>query len=119
MTVHPLGYSDAAKTQVVQINGARCAEGDQITVTLDGDVAARVKRESQSRGASFRDTLNDLLKVAFVTVGNMPRRRTLKIKPVHRGCKPVLNYASIESLLAYGERAPAAVRRANGAGNSR
>jgi hypothetical protein len=72
------------------------------TVTLDDDVAARVKRESQSRGASFRDTLNDLLRVALLSAGNMPRR-TLKIKPVHMGYKPGLNYDSIESLLEYGE----------------
>jgi hypothetical protein len=72
------------------------------TVTLDDDVAARVKRESQSRGASFRDTLNDLLRVALLSAGNMPRR-TLKIKPAHMGYKPGLNYDSIESLLEYGE----------------
>lgn len=31
------------------------------TVTLDDDVAARVKRESQSRGALFKHTLNESL----------------------------------------------------------
>ncbi len=72
------------------------------TVTLDDDVAARVKHESQSRGASFRDTLNDLLRLALLTTGNTPRR-TLKIKPSHMGYKPGVNYDSIESLLAYGE----------------
>jgi hypothetical protein len=72
------------------------------TVTLDDDVAARVKRESRSRGASFRDTLNDLLRVALLSSANMPRR-TLKIKPVPMGYKPGLNYDSIESLLEYGE----------------
>ena len=73
------------------------------TVTLDDDVAARVKRESLSRGASFRQTLNDLLRMALLNAGNMPRLRTLKIKPVHMGYKPGLNHDSIESLLKYGE----------------
>jgi hypothetical protein len=72
------------------------------TVTLDDDVAARVKRESQSRGASFRDTLNDLLRSALLGVHNKPRR-TLRIKPTHMGHKPGLNYDNIESLLEYGE----------------
>jgi hypothetical protein len=45
------------------------------TVTLDDDVVARVKRESQSRGASFRDTLNDLLGTALLGIDNQPRRR--------------------------------------------
>jgi len=72
------------------------------TVTLDDDVAARVKRESQLRGISFSDTLNDLLKVALLSVENVPRR-TLKIKPAHMGYKPGLDHDSIESLLEYGE----------------
>ncbi|MGA2596562.1 MAG: hypothetical protein ABSH09_06160 [Bryobacteraceae bacterium] len=73
------------------------------TVTLDDDVVARVKLEAQSRGASFRDTLNDLLRTALLGVDNKRRRRTLKIKPTHMGHKPGLNYDSIESLLEYGE----------------
>ncbi len=73
------------------------------TVTLDDDVVASVKREAQSRGASFRDALNDLLRTALLSVDNGPRRRALKIKPTHMGHKPGLNYDSIESLLEYGE----------------
>ena len=73
------------------------------TVSLDDDVVARVKRESLSRGASFRDTLNDLLRAALLGVDNQPRRRALAIRPTHMGHKPGLNYDSIESLLEYGE----------------
>jgi hypothetical protein len=72
------------------------------TVTLDDDVMDRVKRESRSRGASFRDTLNDLLRTAL-NVEKQPRRRTLKINPVHMGYRTGLNYDDIESLLEYGE----------------
>jgi hypothetical protein len=72
------------------------------TVTLDDDVLERVKRESRSRGASFRDTLNDLLRTAL-SLQHQPRRRTLKIKPVPMGRRPGLNYDSIEALLGYGE----------------
>jgi len=73
------------------------------TVTLDDDVVARVKRESQARGASFRDTLNDLLRVAMLGIDNSPRRRQLEIKPAHMGHRPGLNYDDVESLLEYGE----------------
>jgi hypothetical protein len=73
------------------------------TVTLDDDVVARVKRESQSRGASFRETLNDLLRGALLGVDNKPRQRTLSIEPAHMGYKPGLNYDNVESLLEYGE----------------
>ena len=73
------------------------------TVSLDDDVVARVKRESLSRGASFRDTLNDLLRAALLGTDYKPRRRALAILPTHMGHKPGLNYDSIESLLEYGE----------------
>jgi plasmid stability protein len=72
------------------------------TVTLDDDVVARVKRESLSRGASFRDTLNDLLRTALLGVNGKPRR-ALAIQPSHMGHKPGLDYDNIESLLEYGE----------------
>jgi hypothetical protein len=73
------------------------------TVTLDNDVIARVKGESQARGTSFRDTLNELLRTALLGLENKPQRRTLKIKPAHMGYNPGLNHDSIESLLEYGE----------------
>jgi hypothetical protein len=73
------------------------------TVTLDDDVVARVKRESRARGASFRDTLNDLLRAALVDTDSQPRRRALGIKATPMGHKPGLNYDDIESLIEYGE----------------
>ena len=73
------------------------------TVSLDDDVVARVKRESLSRGASFRDTLNDLLRAALLGIDYKPRRRALVIQPTHMGHKPGLNYDNIETLLEYGE----------------
>jgi hypothetical protein len=72
------------------------------TVTIDEDVLARVKRESQSRGSSFRDTLNDLLRTALLSADIKPRR-VLAITPVPMGHKPGLNYDDVESLLEYGE----------------
>jgi hypothetical protein len=73
------------------------------TITLDDDVLARVKRESLTRGAPFRDTLNDLLRLALLNTGGKPARRSIDIKPNHMGYRPGLNYDSIESLLEYGE----------------
>jgi hypothetical protein len=73
------------------------------TVTIDEDVLERIKRESRSRGATFRETLNDLLRAALLNLDSPPRRRTLKIKPVHMGYKAGLNHDDIESLLEYGE----------------
>jgi hypothetical protein len=72
------------------------------TVTLDDDLLERVKRESRARGATFRDTLNDLLRSALL---NHPsaRKRVFKVKPTHMGWRPELNYDDIEGLISYAE----------------
>ncbi len=73
------------------------------TVTLDDDVLERVKRESAARGISFRQTLNDLLREALLNAQEPPRRRRLRIEPMHMGYRPGLNYDCTESLLGYSE----------------
>lgn len=73
------------------------------TVTLDDDVLAKVKRESAARGASFRDTLNDLLRFALVNLKNKPKPHPLEIKPFPMGRREGLNYDDVESLLELGE----------------
>ncbi|HMF76567.1 MAG TPA: hypothetical protein VK604_12980 [Bryobacteraceae bacterium] len=73
------------------------------TVTLDEDVLERVKHESRLRGASFRGTLNDLLRTALLQQEKKPRRRLLRITPIHMGYRGGLNYDDVESLLEYGE----------------
>jgi hypothetical protein len=72
------------------------------TVTLDDDVVERLNRESRSRGASFRDTLNDLLRSALLRLETQ-RRRTLDIKPAPMGFQAGLNHDDVESLIASGE----------------
>ena len=73
------------------------------TVTLDEDVLDRVKQESRSRGASFRDTLNDLLRSALLANQSPPRRPKFKVRPTHMGLMPGLNYDDIEGLISYAE----------------
>jgi hypothetical protein len=73
------------------------------TITLDEDVLERVKAESRTRGASFRETLNDLLRLALVAQSAPPVRPAFRVRPRHMGYRPGLNYDDIESLLEYGE----------------
>lgn len=72
-------------------------------MTLDEDVLEKVKRESRARGASFRDTLNDLLRTALLKTDNKRRRSTFRVKPFHMGYRPELNYDDIEGLISYAE----------------
>ncbi|HEX4809043.1 MAG TPA: CopG family transcriptional regulator [Bryobacteraceae bacterium] len=73
------------------------------TVRLNDDVLERLKRESRLRGASFGDTLNDLLRAALLNVHTRPRPRSLIIKPTHMGYREGLNYDDVESLLEVSE----------------
>jgi hypothetical protein len=72
------------------------------TITLDEDVLERVKQESRSRGASFKTTLNDLLRVALAEKPKA-RRKPFKIRPTSMGYYPELNYDKVEALIEYGE----------------
>ena len=73
------------------------------TVTLDDDVAARVKRVSQDQGIPFRDALNEVLRVGLLGMDKPPVRRTLLIQPRPMGYRAGLQHDSVESLLEYGE----------------
>ncbi len=66
----------------------------------------RVKQESRERGQSFKQTLNDLLRLAVSVEKPFPPRKPFKIRPFHdMGTIPGLNYDKTSELLdyAYGE----------------
>lgn len=73
------------------------------TVTLDEDVLERVRQESRSRGASFRDTLNELLRLALATQTKTAARSTFRVKATPFGLRPGLSYDDVEGLIEYAE----------------
>jgi hypothetical protein len=73
------------------------------TVTLDDDVVERVKEESRRRAASFRDTVNDLLRMALTANQSPPVRPPFEVRAVAMGFRPGLNYDDIGGLLDYAE----------------
>ena len=77
--------------------------GIRTTVTLDEDVLARVKQESRSRGTSFRETINELLRSALLAGRTQPKRSGVRLRATHMGLRPNLNYDDVESLLEYAE----------------
>jgi len=73
-------------------------------VSLDEDVAERLKQESRERGDSFKDTLNNLLRFALSVEKTQAARKPFKVRPFHgTGIVPGLNYDKISELLDYGE----------------
>jgi hypothetical protein len=73
------------------------------TITLDDDVLEKLNHESSRRGASLRETVNDLLRYALIHRSTASAPPTLKIRPFPMGYKPGLNYDSVQELLDYGE----------------
>ena len=73
------------------------------TITLDEDVAERVKQASRARGIAFKEMLNDLLRLALSQLDTRPQPRSLTIEPVHMGFRPGLNYDDVALIVEYGE----------------
>lgn len=68
------------------------------TLTLDEDVAARVRREMRRSGMSFKETINTLLRRALNTAPKAPLA-PFKIKAHQMGERPGLPYDDIGGLL--------------------
>jgi len=73
------------------------------TVTLDDDVVERVKQESRARGASFRQTLNEVIRAGLLAPSARPKRRVFRAHATPMGYRPDLNHDKVESLIEYGE----------------
>lgn len=75
--------------------------GIRTTVTLDEDILERVKQESRSRGTSFKETLNELLRTILSGQQAQPIRRNFKVRPFETGFTQGLNYDDIEGLIEF------------------
>lgn len=70
--------------------------GIGMTVTLDEDVYERLQQESRSRGLSFQQTLNEVIRVGLRAE---TQKRSMKIEPFDRGAFPGLDYDNIGELI--------------------
>ena len=69
------------------------------TVTLEPDVAAKLKELAHRRRASFKDTLNDVLRKGLAgQVRGGPRKRFV-VKPHSGGFRPGIDPARLNQLL--------------------
>lgn len=59
------------------------------TVTLDADVAAKLKAEARERGISFKEALNSNLRRGLASRDAKPTR--FRVQPRPLGAKPGLN----------------------------
>ena len=74
------------------------------TVVLEDDVLERLQAESQLREASFRGTLNDVIRDGLAVAEQ--RRQgsaSFRVTPREMGLKPGLSYDSVSALIELGE----------------
>jgi hypothetical protein len=69
------------------------------TLTLDEDVAAKLKAEMRRSGRSFRDIVNDTLRHGLVEKRIATRRRPFKVEARDLGLRPGLSLDNVGELL--------------------
>ena len=73
------------------------------TVTLDDDVAARLKEESMVRAVPFGKLLNEAVRSGLLAMNAKPPRRKYVIDPLDLGCYPGIDYNNIGGLIELAE----------------
>jgi plasmid stability protein len=61
------------------------------TLTLDDDVAAKLKAEMRKSGKSFKETVNEILRMGLLKAPVQPKKR-FKVRAKDMGLKPGYSY---------------------------
>ena len=69
------------------------------TITLDDDVAAKLKKKVQKTGISFKDAVNEMLRAGLLFSEKAAKQKPFKVNARPLGMRPGLNYDSISELL--------------------
>ncbi len=69
------------------------------TLTLDDDIAKLLEQEQRRSGASFKATVNRLLRRGLTAVERNAERPPFVVTPLFMGVRPEQNYDNIEALL--------------------
>jgi hypothetical protein len=72
------------------------------TLTLDEDVAAKLHAEMRRSGKSFKETLNEFLRIGLQTTRATRSSSRFKVEPKPLGTLPGLNYDCTSQLLEEG-----------------
>jgi len=77
----------------------RYHQGVRTTLTLDDDVSAQLKLEMRRSGKSFRETVNEFLRLGLHARQEMKATRRFVVRPKPLGPPSGLSYDNIEELL--------------------
>jgi hypothetical protein len=65
--------------------------GTRTTITLDPDVFAKLQAEMRKTGKSFKETVNEAIRVGLLSGRKKPAEKPFKIKARDMGLKPGYN----------------------------
>lgn len=69
------------------------------TLTLDKDVAAKLRTEMRRSGRSFKEVVNDLLRLALNTRRESKPAKPFRVQTRHLGQRPGFNLDKISELI--------------------
>jgi len=69
------------------------------TLTLDDDVSAKLRAEMRRSGRSFKQTVNDFLRLGLHARRESKGRKPFQVKARDLGVRPGLNYDCVSELL--------------------
>jgi hypothetical protein len=69
------------------------------TLTIDDDLAVLIEQEQRRSGASFKGTVNNLLRRGLMNSKDMAVAKPFEVTPIPMGLPPGLSYDCIPKLL--------------------
>jgi hypothetical protein len=69
------------------------------TLTVDEDVYARLESEARASGKSFKDTVNELLRLGLSVRQSAPPAHAFRVRPRRMGLLPGLQLENVAGLL--------------------
>ena len=69
------------------------------TLTLDEDVATKLKSEARRTGRSFKQTVNEALRWGLIQQARAKKQKPFKVHAKNMGLRPGLNYDCASRLL--------------------
>lgn len=69
------------------------------TLTLDDDVAAKLRAEVRHSGEPFKQVVNRVLRVGLHSRSELRSLSPFKVKPFHMGLRPGLNLDDVWGLI--------------------
>ncbi len=70
------------------------------TLTLDDDIAAKLRLEARKSGLPFKQIVNHLLRQGLNASARPQPRTSFRVQPKPLGLAPELSYDNIEALLS-------------------